>query len=56
MDMLNRQYSFTIQKSQTAQQDDFKIRYTVEKITEVDHKRLTQMLLAELEGRNSVLV
>ena len=56
LDILNRQYCFTLQKSQTAQQDDFKIRYTVEKICEVDQKRLTQMLLAELEGLNSVLV
>lgn len=55
IDMLNRQYSFTLQKSQTSQQDDFKIRYTIEKITTVDQKRLTHMLLAELEGLNSVL-
>lgn len=53
LDILNRQYCFTLLKSPSLHQDHPKYRYTVEKVTEVDQKSLTRTLLAELEGVNS---
>ena len=53
LDILNRQYSFTLLKTQSVHQDLPKVRYTIEKVTEVDQKSLTHTLLAELEGLNS---
>ena len=48
-ELLNRQFTFTIVKTTAHAQEENKVRFTVEKVQEIDQSRVTNTLLAELE-------